>query len=178
MGFISPSGVEVTNIGKQTYSAASTAFNPPATPTDVFTITGSATKQVRVTKIGFTSTQTTSGMNQWFLVKYSTANGGGTATAPAPVPMDSLNSAATASVFAYTVNPAGGTALGSIFSALVWSPAPAAASGLILTEVDLVDMFGQPLVLRGVAQSLALNFNGAALPVGLTVMAYVQWTEE
>ena len=58
-----------TTVTKTSYSAATGAFTPPATPTDMFTITGSATRTIRVISIELSSTQTTAGVNTFFLVK-------------------------------------------------------------------------------------------------------------
>src|SRR4051794_24211894 len=46
---------------KATYSASQLLFTPAATPTDVFTITGSASKTIRVTRIEVTGLATTAG---------------------------------------------------------------------------------------------------------------------
>ncbi len=159
-----------------TYAAASTAFNPPATPSDCFTITGSATNNIYIIKMGISTVQTTLGTNQWFLVKRSAANTGGTSAAATVVPYNSANPAGTASVLQYTVNPVGlGAAVGKVWSGYVDSPAPAGQGSGI--EVDFVDMFGQPLTLLSASEVLAWNFNGAALPAGLSVMAYAVWYE-
>ena len=163
-----------------TYSAASTAFTPPATPTDMFSITGSATNNIYVLKMGFSSTQTTAGVNNLTLVKRSTANTGGTHAAAVPVPFDANNPAATATPLQYTANPSAlGTSLGPIWSGWVQSPVvtTATVSGLQGVEINFEDMFGQPLTLLSTSEVLAWSFGGAALPAGLSVLAYVIWTE-
>jgi hypothetical protein len=159
-----------------TYAAASTAFAPPVTPTDSFTITGSATSNIYIIKMGLSTTQNALGTNQWFLLKRSAANTGGTSAVVAAVPYDSNNPAGTATVRQYTVNPAAlGASLGPIWSGWVNSPAVAGQGSGI--EIDFMDMFGQPLTLLSTAEVLAWNFNGAALPAGLSVMAYAVWYE-
>jgi len=159
-----------------TYAAASSAFSPPATPTDSFTITGSATSNVYVLKMGLSTTQGALGTNAWYLVKRSAANTGGTHAAPALVPYDSNNPAASATVLQYTVNPAAlGAAVGPVWNG--WVNSPVVTGQGMGIEVDFMDMFGQPLTLLSAAEVLAWNFNGAALPAALSVLAYVVWYE-
>lgn len=166
------------NISKTTYSAAINSLTPPATPTDMVTITGSATKTVKILRIELSTTQTTAGINTFFLVKRSTANSAGTSSAGTAVPHDSTNAAATATVLAYTANPTLGSAIGNVRATKVLTPAPASlATAVQVWEFDGVSG-GQPVVLNGTSQVLALNFNGAALPTGLNVNCTITWTEE
>ena len=161
----------------QAFRAVSTAFTPGATPQDVFTITGSATTNVYVLKMGISTTQSTAGVNAFFLEKRSTANSGGTSASATVVPLNS-NYTATATVLQYTANPTAGSAVGDVWGGWVDSPAVATAGvGLVGVEVDFQTMFGQPLALLSASQVLAWNFNGAALPSGLSVIAYVHWVE-
>ena len=164
--------------GQFTYSASSTAFTPPATPTDVFTITGNATTNVYVLKVTLSTTQTTEGTNAWFLAKRSAADTGGTATQPAVVPFNSANSTASSVVNQYSANPTTGALVGYVWNGWVFSPTvtTATTSGN-QTVIDFEDMFGQPLTLLSTSEVLALNFKGAALPAGLSVLVNVVWTE-
>lgn len=156
------------------YRAASLPFTPGATPQDVFTITGSATRSVRVTGSGICSVQTTAGINAWRLNKRSTANTGGTSSAVTRVPTDGSYPAATATVLQYTANPTAGALVGALWSGWVVSPAPASVASILGRDVDLTR---PALLLTGVADVLAWNFAGAALPVGLSVQAWVAWDE-
>jgi|SRR6185312_570117 len=161
----------------QTFRATSGAFTPGATPQDVFTITGNSTTNVYVQKMGISTTQTTAGLNAWYVAKRSTANSGGTSSAATVVPLNA-NYSAHATVLEYTGNPTAGTLIGNVWGAWVDSPAVAAAGvGNVIVEVDFQSMLGQPLALLSTADVLAWNFNGAALPGGLSVIAYVQWVE-
>lgn len=167
-------------IHEATYSAGSTAVVPPATPTDICTITGSATKTVKVTRVEVSSTQTTAGINSWFLVKRSAANTGGTASGTfTRVPHDSAQGAATATTLAYTANPAGlGALVGIVRVAHLLSPAPGGTTAPNqLWNFDGGDWFDKPIFLRGITEVLAINFNGAALPTGLSVNCNFQWVE-
>ena len=161
---------------KASYSASVTATIPIAiTPTDIFTITGSATKTIRITRIGFSGSQTTAGQRDVLLIKRSTADTGGTSTAVAAVPHDSANAAATASVLFYTANPTLGTAVGAIRSARLYF-------ATVTTDSDNYFWdFGtrptQAIVLRGSNQQLAVSLNSIA-GVGNSVDINIEWSEE
>lgn len=164
---------------ESTYSAGSTAVVPPATPTDICTITGSANKTIKVTRVELSSTQTTVGINSWFLVKRSTADTGGTfAGTFTRVPHDSMQGAATATTLAYTANPTTGTLTGIIRVAHLLSPAPGGSTAPDnVWNFDGGDWFSKPIFLRGTGEVLAINFNGAALPTGLSVNCNFEWAE-
>lgn len=156
--------------------AASAPFTPGATPQDVFTITGSATRLVQVLRMSLVTVQTTAGMNAWSLVKRSTANTLGTSAAVTRVPTDKAYPAATATVLQYTANPTVGTLIGAIWSGRVTSPVPASAVGDFEKCVVAANR-GVLATLSGIADVLAWNFGGVALPAGLSVQAVVSWTE-
>lgn len=165
---------------KQTYSASITNLAMAATPTDVFTITGSATKTVKITRIYLTGTQTTGDTSDVLLIKRSTANTAGTSTTPTVVPYDSNNAAGTAVVRAYTANPTLGTAVGTLASYSMFIPAPQPANGnspFITPDLFAVVRPSQPIVLRGTAQVLAINFNSVTV-TGNAMNIIIEWTEE
>ncbi len=62
-----------------------------------------------------------------------------------------------------------------------WLNSPEVAAdgigGLIGVELDFESMYGQPIALLSTAQVLAWNFGGAALPTGLSVLAWMLWME-
>lgn len=158
------------------YFAATDAFTPGATPQDVFTISGSASLTVIVRQILLSTRQTTAGSNGWQLLARSTANSGGTSAAVTAVKTSATYSAATAAVLQYTANPTAGNLVGRMWSGWVASPAPATALvGDIV--IPLLPAGTSGLVLTGTSQVLAVNFNGAALPAGLSVRTVVQWDE-
>lgn len=162
---------------KSTYSASPGGIGLAAAATDVFTITGSATKTITVTRMSISGTATAATNSIIQIIKRSTANSGGTATTAAAVPHDSNNAAATATIVGYTANPTSlGTAVGSsvrldrIFLATT------------VTDSDHLKYdFGvppsQPIVLRGTSQVLAFNFSTLTITGG-NVDCYVEWTEE
>jgi hypothetical protein len=162
---------------KPTYSASIISLTPPATPTDMVVISGSATKTIRVTKLELSATQTTGGTNTFFIVLRSTADSGGTSSTATNIFHDSTNSASTAVVKSYTANPTLGTSVGTLRAIKMFTAAPGS-----LTTPYVFDFtnggIDQGIVLRGTAQQLALNFNGAALPTGLNITSNIDWSEE
>lgn len=168
-----------------TYHAATSAFSPPATPTDVFTITGSLLRVVRVLRLGFTSTQSTAGTNDWFLLKRSSPDSSGLGVTVTSIFADRKPGASVLTqVQGWTANPTVGNLVGLIWHAAVYTPLPAETledtgddqvGGAI---VDFKRYYGEPLILRDNLDTLALNFNGAALPTGLSVRCWVEWSED
>jgi hypothetical protein len=172
-------GIYIEGSNKPTYSVSGPPITPPAaTPTDIVTLYGSATKVVRILRIVLNSTQTTLGINDWFIIKRSTVNTGGASTAVTPVPHDSNFPASTATNLRYTANP---TALGTLVgnAAIVNIVSPPSAPGTSGTAYVpyVFDFTNDPIVLRGVAQGVAINFNGAALPAGLSVNYHIVYRE-
>jgi hypothetical protein len=164
---------------RQYYGVSTQAFTPPATPTDVATIIGSATKTIRVTRLELSTTQTTAGVNTWFIIVRSAADTGGTSATPTIVPLDSNNAAVTSVVRSYTANPTGlGAAVGTLRATRILSDATGTTAQTVYTFDFTNSGLSSGIVLRGVAQTLALNFGGAALPVGLSVSVNFEWSEE
>lgn len=181
-------GRDLSVQSKQTFAIAS-SFTPAATPTDLVIIEGSATKTIRIISMAIGTTNTAAGSQQFFLIKRSTADTTGTfVSAGTPVPVDSNNSAATANrVGHFTANPGAlGTAVGTINTVRVGTPVAIPATWAGIRENADVEMIpwmngsflDQPITLRGVAQTLAVNFNGVALVAGQTHTYRVVWMEE
>lgn len=167
------------NSTKATYTTVVAPFTPVATPTDIFILPGSATKTVKVLKVTLTSVQGTTGLNEWLLLKRSTANSGGTSSATTIIPVDSNSSAATAAPLKYTGNPTTGTSLGSVVDTYVVSPkTDSTASARTVLYDASTQAQGEPITLRGVAEGLALNFAGAAVPASMAVGLEVTFSEE
>lgn len=179
-------GREVSPQSKVTYMASGT-FTPAATPTDLVTIFGSASKTVRVLSMVISTTNTAAGSQQFFLIKRSAANSGGTPVSATLVPMDSTDTGATATVQHYTANAASlGAAAGTINTVRVATPAAIPATWAGITQnagyelipagnTSKLDKFP---VLRGTAQGLCINFNSVALVAGQTHAYTLVWTEE
>lgn len=177
-------GREISFQSKSTYAASGT-FTPPATPADMLTIFGSATKTVRVLSIKFGTTNTAAGSQQYFVSKRSAITTGGTAVAATIIPLDSSDATPTATVNHYTANPTPGTAIGTINTLRVASPVlvPATFAGIVQrADFEMLPTGSEGLnkvvTLRGVAQGIAINFNAVALVAGQTHYFNILWTEE
>lgn len=180
-------GRETSAQNKPSYMASG-AFTPAATPTDLVIIEGSATKTLRIISFIIVTTNTAAGSQQFFLVKRSAADTTGTFVGATAVPLDSASGATTANrVGHFTANPGAlGAAVGTLTTRRLASPAavPASFAGVVqdagyelLAPVQQPVLI-QPVTLRGVAQCLALNFNGAALVAGQTHAYSLTWIEE
>lgn len=179
-------GREVSFESKSTFMASGT-FTPAATPSDLVTIFGSASKTVRVESFSISTTNSAAGSQQFFLIKRSSANSGGTPVSATAVQMDSTDAAATATVQHYTANAASlGTSAGTINTIRVATPAaiPATWAGItqnagyeLIPGATASNVDKHP-TLRGTAQGLCLNFNGVALVAGQTHAYTIVWTEE
>lgn len=162
---------------KPSYSAATT-FTAAASATDVFVLTGSATKTIRVRQITVSGTNTGNTNALIDIVKRSTANTAGTPVTVTAVPNDSSSGAATATLVNYTANPTLGTAVGTVANGYIFLPTLASTNQVQIRDFQLFSNITEPIVLRGTTQSLSVNFRGVALG-GTTVLATkIEWTEE
>lgn len=161
----------------QTYSAttALTGLAMAAAPTDVFTITGSGTKTIRITRVEITGTATLSTTANVFAIKRSTADTAGTSTSPTAVPHASTNAAATATLAAYTANPTVGTSVGPMRTGKVFIPAVGTSAQALVWDFGTRE--SQAVILIGTTQVLAVNFNGVTVTGGNLDIS-VEWTEE
>jgi hypothetical protein len=167
---------------KATYCASITGLVTATNATDIFTITGSATKVVRVVRTRITGTQSTQGWQDVLLIKRSSANSAGTSTTQTAVPNDSADAAASAVVRAYTANPTLGAVVGTMKSQQLFVPIQAPGGAGAAGAVDYLEWtFGsgpyKALVLRGVAETAALSLNTTTL-TGSDFNIEIEWTEE
>lgn len=166
---------------KATYSASITNLASAASATDILTITGSATKTIKVMRITISGTTTTQGWQDILLIKRSAANTAGTSTAPTIVSRDSTNAAATATVLAYTANPTLGAAIGTMNVQKYYMPIAASGGNQVgandFLRFDLADGPVQAVTLRGTTQVLAVNLNGVTI-AGPAFDIDIIWTEE
>lgn len=167
---------------KATYSACITNLIIPAAATDVFTITGSASKTIRITKIIISGSQTTRSYADVVILKRSTANSAGTSTIPTAVSYDSSDAAATATVRAYTVNPTTGTLVGNFLVSHIpfglTTPTNAQSNGsLEVFSLTFSDRATKAIVVRGTSEVVAINFNGQTLTAPRIDIS-IEWTEE
>lgn len=163
-------------IESDTYSAAITGLATAVSATDVFTLTGSATKTIRVTKVEVSGIATAAGAFTIQLLKRSTADTAGTSSTPTRVPHDSTSGAATATVLAYTANPTTGNLIGLV--GLRKITLTTAAGGLVNVPQYLdYTRNEKAVILRGTSEVLAVNLNGVTVTGGAFDVA-VTWTEE
>lgn len=167
-----------------TYYASGTAYTAYATPTDMLTLVGSATKTIIIISAIMQINTTAAGTQTLFFAKRSTANTGGTATNPTAIPLDSANSAATAVLSLYTAAPTPGTLVGNVGLANSTTTIVTSGGGVftfsstgIKDAPRLIGDFRQPVTLRGVAESFSMNWAGAALPTGFTATWQIEWIE-
>ena len=167
---------------KASYSASGNGLVPPSSCTDLIVLTGSATATVRVTRIEISGIATTILDTTVRLLLRTTADSGGTAVAVVGYAHDQNDSAATATVATYagglpTVNDGTNRVLRAskvLFN--LAAPAAGSESGRLIWD------FGErpaarDLVLRGIAQQLAINLNGVSVAGG-SVDWSIEWTED
>ncbi len=174
---IGTTGIPAVNSegSKATYSCGVIAFTPVATPTDFFTLVGSATKIGRLLRISISGIATAAISVDIQLIKRSTANSGGTSAQPTIAQHDSNDSAPTCVVNTYSVNPTTGSGVGTVRAGKLNLGAPGAAGQLVW---DFTTRNGKGLVLRGIAQAYVLNWAGAAVPSGTLLDIDVEFSEE
>jgi hypothetical protein len=176
----SPMATLITAIDgqKTTYRVALQAFTPIASSTSpFFSLQGSSTKTVRVTKVKFMCTAATGGAADLWCEKFSVLTGG-TSSAPTVGLLDSNDAAQTAVPAQYTVVPSTATAIGSFLETERYEIVTAAVSVL---PQKAEWFFGsnagaRAIVLRGTAQYFGLGISSiATTPVSDVV---IEWTEE
>lgn len=167
--------VPIAEAKRQSFSATA-IFAAAASPTDVFTITGSASKTVKILSFYYTATKTANGFGNVVLIRRSAANTGGTSATPTIAKLDSTNATATAVVRNYTANPSAlGATAGGIFSTRFFYSGLSAFGDKIILNFDSGTV--QPITLRGTSELLAVNL-GAATQAGNSIAASITWSEE
>lgn len=160
---------------KASYSASG-AFVPPASATDVCTLTGSATKNVRVRRVLLSGIADAVQTKALSVIKRSTANSGGTVGTSTTVPYDSQFAAGTAVMRVYTANPTTGTSIGIVADPLMtWGNLTTGVGGPPL-ELKFGEL-ASPVILRGTAQVLAVNLGGTSYTTPV-LSCTIEWTEE
>jgi hypothetical protein len=162
---------------RATYSAAVYALAGYNGATDIVTITGSATKTIKIRKVRVGGI-TTGGNTQFNfrLIKRSTANSGGTSAAIPIVAHDSTDPAASATVLAYSANATLGTYVGDISSSVVTLLKVNAVGTLINYLLYDDAMNDKSLTLRGINEVVAVNLNAVNTASNLNIT--IEWTEE
>lgn len=159
-----------------TYRAVITGITTASTPTDIFRISGSATKTVYIKSISVDGVKTTSGTLLVNLIKRSTANSDGTTVAITEHPLDSTSAAATAVAVGITANMTVGTGVIIGSQRVAWL-SNTAATAPRAAKWEWGDWGPNSFaVLRGVAQGLAINLDGVT-QTGGSANVEVEWME-
>lgn len=171
--------------GRATYRAAAN-FTPQVTgAVCVISIQGSATKTVRIKRVGLSGVSTGAGQNIYALQKTSALGAGGTTVTPTVSKMDSADAAATAVVQHYTTSlKAAGTPIGGPLSAAnVQTCVTAVPTTGVPAQTLLFPEAGAPIghaiVLRGTSEFLEIqNLAAANLAAGTVLCYFVEWEED
>lgn len=160
---------------KPTYSAFKDGIAAVSTQTDQCTLAGSATKTLKVRRIWFTNVPTTAYTEPVAIVKRSTANTGAGAALPMSLTgYDSSNSSESTNMAEnWTAAPTVGTLVGVLAD---YAISFAVSTGANQPALFTFGQLGQPVVLRGVAQSVSINLSGITFTG--TVGCGFEWTEE
>jgi hypothetical protein len=172
---------------RASYAAFTQSYIPYASPTDILTIQGSATKTIRIRTLSFAGTATASTNIFINSVRRSTANTGGASSVLVTPRRDLLNDMATATLKLWTSAPTGlGTVVDGGFSdggRLNLAPAATGAIDRLLLQYSWINE--QAPVLRGVNDffcvNLALNpttLTGVSWPSGGQLDVNIVWSEE
>lgn len=168
-----------TNGTRATFRYVAQDIAPAATATDVLTLTGSASSVIRITRISVVGKASSAAVYDLYVVKRTAANSGGTKTNPTAVKADSSDAAQTATLSLYSANPSS-LGAGQAFEANKMYLAAGTTPNA--TTLPTVYTFGnrgdKAPVLRGTSESLAINFNGQAVPAGTELYIQIEWTED
>jgi hypothetical protein len=169
--------ISVTSEGvHNTYSVATLSIPLASTATDVFTISGSSTRIIKVTKISITGVASTSASTPIQIIKRTGVNTGGTRTSITAVALDSENESPAATLEYYTTNATNlGNGLGNIEAWRQFIPSPFGASNPP-TSFDYGTRNSQAIVLHGTNEVLAINMNGIT-PNDTLLDIAIEWIE-
>jgi hypothetical protein len=152
---------------------ASAAFVGSST-TDNAVMPGNASNTVLVTAVKVSCTQTTAGTLTLTLIKRSSADTSGTSAAMTAVPDDSNYAAAASAPLSYTgAGPTVGGVVGNVDNYKLGCIATGTASP---NDIYILNRRQKPVVLRGTAQQLAVNFGNAAITGGNITVTF-EWIE-
>ena len=152
-------------LGYPTYAAV--ANSTLAVAGDAYCIQGSATRDVRVVKIGISGTSTATNVT---IITVNVILRSGPNTGPGtPVqvtPNDSISPAATAQVMSYNVAPTPGPAIGTIRAVNLMLGSQGNTTNV---GAQLFQFTQQPLILRGPAQFACVNISAAGAGASLVI---------
>lgn len=163
---------------RATYGAYVNWSTFAAAPTDIFTITGSANKLVRIKSIHISGSASSATNLLVYLVRRSAANTGGAFNTLTPVRHDLSDDAPTATAGNYTANPSAlGTTIGTVHGGRI-NLAPAANGSIDRLTFDYGWVNDKALLLNGATNVLAINLGGQSWPSGGALDIDISWVEE
>lgn len=175
----SPARVEQVAGSKATYTYAISATAPYATPTDWIVIRGGA-NTVKIVRVEISGAATAATEVLLTLKKHTIANTGGAPSTPTFMKHDSADGAPTTTIQLYTAAPtidASATTWKTVRMTLAVAPAATANNPDRYIYDHAAEPY-EPLTLRGVAQEMAINFAGAAVPAGGVYDVAITVTED
>lgn len=180
VGAVGVAAVSTESI-KATFSLVVPNYAPYAVATDIFVLPGSATKTLRISKIRISGDATANASLDMYIYKRTAVNTAGTSASVAAniVKHDSTDAAASAVPVTYSVIPTG-LGAGNLIRSVARLFLPAAGTPALATEFveDFSTRNSKGLVLRGVAESLAINLGGQTIPAGTALCITVEFSEE
>lgn len=167
---------------RKTYRWRGNVITPAANCTDLLTLSGAAGYTIRLTEIHIQCSSTAAAIVQTALLRRSALNTGGTITALNSSVDTAMNgdSAPVATLNQYTANPTGlGSGITNIHGGGLYSPAIATPS---FNESRIWDFSpiasAPPAIVNNANMLFAINLGGVALPAGLTMGIFLEWTED
>lgn len=172
--------------GRQVYKVSANFTPQPTAAITLISITGSATKTVRIKRIMIGGVSTAVSASIFQLVRTSVLGAGGTTVSPTVGKLDVNSAAATALVSHYTATlKLTGTAVGGplttqmIHTGVTVTPATLALGMPQALFPEFGAPIGQAIVLRGTADILEVqNLTPANLGAGTVLTYSVEWEED
>src|SRR5271168_1807754 len=162
---------------KQSYRCGIISFGPLASSSPTISVTGSATKTIRITRIRLSVAATAGAICDVSLKRFSTLTGGTSASQSANIAkLDTNNAAATAVVNLYTAAATTATAAGVLAAERYEIVTASVSVAPQAIEWDFSNMNAQACVLRGTGDFVGFLFSA----IGTTPNGdcWIEWTEE
>lgn len=170
---------------RPTYRASANFTPQPTAAVTLISVTGSASKTIRIKRITISGVSTALSSSTFQLLRTSVLGAGGTTVTPTVAKLDTTSATATATVSHYTATlKATGTAVGGPIDTFQQFTTTVTTPTVAYVEAQCVfppkgAPIGQAIVLRGIADILEVqNVTPTNLAAG-TVLAYtVEWEED
>ena len=147
--------------------------------TDILVLTCAANKTLRVTRAAFSADATAASSLDFYVIRRTIANTGGTSAAATITPHDSTNPACVSTALVYTAAPTISGSGAALFDGDHYALPAAASTGYPV--LPLVYDYGvrnnQSLILNA-GEAVAINFGAQAVPAGTSAYITLEFTEE